>query len=308
MNCVLVLVLLIATAATLHTQQTGANVPSIKKGDPPPGNSMGLSIPQARAALKEALKKRDVGTFAVCVGGNFSKVCRNLILTAATDIHIRSTGLDFTAPYVIETYTAPKANEKSDGKISVIFKKDQDYIQSYRLLQWPGSNLNAHWYWRQPYSVGHLSNFESTLVNWAWPVLEWSDETVAISFADAFNRLLYASQVEEPLAFSATAKAWRENPVKPPLNAEAERQRILAENAIQEKNLDAAIEHYESGVEAQPMWPAGWYNLALIYAEQNNYTDAIDCMKHYLELAPDAPDSKDARTQMIIWEDKAAKQ
>jgi hypothetical protein len=28
-------------------------------------------------------------------------------------------------------------------------------------------------------------------------------------------------------------------------------------------------------------------------------------MKHYLELVPDAPDAKDARTQLIIWEDKA---
>jgi len=37
----------------------------------------------------------------------------------------------------------------------------------------------------------------------------------------------------------------------------------------------------------------------------NNYADATDRMKHYLELAPDAPDAKDAREQMIIWEDKA---
>jgi hypothetical protein len=28
-------------------------------------------------------------------------------------------------------------------------------------------------------------------------------------------------------------------------------------------------------------------------------------MNHYLELVPDAPDAKDAREQMIIWEDKA---
>ena len=108
--------------------------------------------------------------------------------------------------------------------------------------------------------------------------------------------------------FQPKAAAWRALPAKPPLSPEAERQRILAENAIQEKDFAAAIEHYESGVETQPMWPAGWYNLALIYAEQNNYADAVDRMKHYLELAPDAPDAKDARTQMIIWEDKAAKQ
>ncbi len=53
------------------------------------------------------------------------------------------------------------------------------------------------------------------------------------------------------------------------------------------------------------MWPAGWFNLAIIYAEQNNYAEATDRMKHYLELLPDAPDAKDAREQMIIWEDKA---
>jgi regulator of sirC expression with transglutaminase-like and TPR domain len=43
----------------------------------------------------------------------------------------------------------------------------------------------------------------------------------------------------------------------------------------------------------------------MIYAAQNNYTDALDAMKHYLELVPDAPDAQAAREQMIIWEDKA---
>jgi tetratricopeptide (TPR) repeat protein len=69
--------------------------------------------------------------------------------------------------------------------------------------------------------------------------------------------------------------------------------------------LDSAIEHYEAGLEAQPMWPVGWFNLALIYAEQNNYVDAADRMKHYLELASDAPDAQSAREQMTIWDDKA---
>ncbi len=38
----------------------------------------------------------------------------------------------------------------------------------------------------------------------------------AQSFADAFNRLLYAVlQDEEFVAFKAEAKAWRENPANP---------------------------------------------------------------------------------------------
>lgn len=58
-------------------------------------------------------------------------------------------------------------------------------------------------------------------------------------------------------------------------------------------------------MEIQPTWPTGWFDLAMIYAEQKNYADASDAMKHYLELTPDAPDAKSAREQMIIWEDKA---
>jgi regulator of sirC expression with transglutaminase-like and TPR domain len=109
------------------------------------------------------------------------------------------------------------------------------------------------------------------------------------------------------VAFSAAARAWRENPAKPSPSREADQHRVLAENAFREKNLDSAIEHYESALEIQPMWPEGWFNLALIYSELKNYADATDRMKHYLELVPDAPDANDARTQMIIWEDKAAK-
>jgi tetratricopeptide (TPR) repeat protein len=102
-----------------------------------------------------------------------------------------------------------------------------------------------------------------------------------------------------------TIAAWRTLATKPPLNAEADRHRILAEDAIKEKNLNSAVEHYEAALEVQPMWPAGWFNLALIYAEQNDYAEAADRMKHYLELVPDAPDAKSAQEQMIIWEDKA---
>lgn len=105
--------------------------------------------------------------------------------------------------------------------------------------------------------------------------------------------------------FQPKAAAWRALPTKPPLSPEADRHWLLAENAFQEKNLESAVEHYEAALEIQPMWPVGWFNLAMIYGEQKQYADASDCMKRYLELVPDAPDAKSAREQMIIWEDKA---
>lgn len=105
--------------------------------------------------------------------------------------------------------------------------------------------------------------------------------------------------------FRQRAEIWRATNPKPPLDSMADREWILAENATKEKNLDSATQHYEVAVRLQPMWPVGWFNLAMIYGEQNKYAEAADRMRHYLELVPDAPDATNARAQMIIWEDKA---
>jgi tetratricopeptide (TPR) repeat protein len=116
---------------------------------------------------------------------------------------------------------------------------------------------------------------------------------------------LYAQDAAAWADFQQKAAAWRALATKPPLNPEADRHWILAENAFKEKNFDSAVAHYNAALVIQPMWPTGWFDLAMIYAEQKDYAKAMDSMQHYLELVPDAPDAKDARTQMIIWEDKA---
>lgn len=56
------------------------------------------------------------------------------------------------------------------------------------------------------------------------------------------------------------------------------------------------------------MWPEGWFNLALLYAEVNDYEYAIHSMQRYLELVPDAFDAAAARNKMIVCQDKLAKQ
>jgi tetratricopeptide (TPR) repeat protein len=102
-----------------------------------------------------------------------------------------------------------------------------------------------------------------------------------------------------------TIAAWRTLATKAPLNPEADREWILAENSFKEKNFASAVEHYEAALDIQPMWPTGWFNLAMIYSELGQFAEAADAMQHYLELVPDASDAKSAREQMIIWEDKA---
>ena len=63
--------------------------------------------------------------------------------------------------------------------------------------------------------------------------------------------------------------------------------------------------HYRKGISVSDTWPEGWFNLALISSELKYYSEALDGMKHNLELVPDAPDAKQVRDQMIIWEDNA---
>lgn len=301
----LVIGFVIAAAALLHAaENTAIATPSVKKGDPPPGNAMALSIPRARAMLIEALKRRYVGAMKYCSRIIMVKACETFVLSQAVDVRVSAASLDLSAPYTDKLPGVPEASR--DGRASLSFKTGVDYVQAYRLGPYPGGDSKVEWHPSPLYNVGYLPNAERSPV--FWEILEWSDEADAQSFADAFNRLLYAaSRNEELTVFRAAAQAWRENPVKPPLCPEADRHRILAENAIKEKNMSDAVAHFESALEIQPMWPPGWFNLALIYAEQNDYADATDRMKHYLELVPDAPDAKDAREQMVIWEDKAAK-
>ena len=52
------------------------------------------------------------------------------------------------------------------------------------------------------------------------------------------------------------------------------------------------------------MWPNGYFNLALLLAEENRYAEAILNMKKYLELMPNAPDARKAHDKIYIWEEK----
>jgi len=105
--------------------------------------------------------------------------------------------------------------------------------------------------------------------------------------------------------FTQQTAAWRAAAAKPALSDEVIKKRLLAEDAIEHKNLQAAVGYYEAGVALDPGWAQGWYNAALIYAEQQDYFDAAFYMRHYLILLPDAPDATAAKEKLLLWEAKA---
>jgi tetratricopeptide (TPR) repeat protein len=139
--------------------------------------------------------------------------------------------------------------------------------------------------------------------------LIFNRQSDAQAFVDSFNRLVYAAyhpeqQKAELDAFNQAAAAWRSQPKRPALSDAANRERVLAENAIGEKNPDEALAHYEAALAAEAMWPEGWYNAAILAGEMKDYALAVDHMKRYLTLAPDAPDARAARDKVIVWQDK----
>jgi tetratricopeptide (TPR) repeat protein len=291
----MVLGLMIAATGMLYAQEKPAETVdnSANNGDAPPGNAMSLSVRQARVNLKQATKNAYIGSLKSC----FLWSC---VIMEFQPIDFRFTAVGFTVstPYI---FNSPGVKHLHDLKYTVDFSKAKDYARSFNIPKSTCSTGNC-------YGVGGL--IHPTLHEIG--ALVWSDESEAQGFADAFNRLVYAArhrEIEERFAaFRTAAKAWRENPAKPSLGAEADQQRALAENAIKEKNPESAIDHFEIAVEMQPMWPAGWFNLAVIYAEQNDYADAADRMKHYLELAPEASDAQQARDQMTTWVGKLEEQ
>ncbi len=105
--------------------------------------------------------------------------------------------------------------------------------------------------------------------------------------------------------FQQKAAAWRALPTKPAMSEEVRAARVQAENAFKEKRLRDAAAHYEEGIKIDPVWPEGYFNAALIYAELGDYDKAIWHMRAYVELVPDAPDARSARDQIAIWVDKS---
>ncbi len=110
----LVLALLIATVIPLHAKKKDAiAVPSLTKGDPPPGNAMALSVPQARATLKEAIKKRYVGTL--------KGLALTVVVEEATDAHFSFTGFELAAASTAKVSSFPQ-QPRDAGKFSVVLR------------------------------------------------------------------------------------------------------------------------------------------------------------------------------------------
>jgi tetratricopeptide (TPR) repeat protein len=139
----------------------------------------------------------------------------------------------------------------------------------------------------------------------------WYKLGSAVQFAEVTNRLkrestatAQAREAADEATFMEKAAEWRAMTTKPPMPEEARVHKVLAENAVEEKNAPKAIKEFEAALAIYPTWPIGQFNLAMLYGEGGDYTDAVQHMQDYLILAPDAPDAQAAKDKIIIWQDK----
>ena len=107
---------------------------------------------------------------------------------------------------------------------------------------------------------------------------------------------------EQHAAFESQAKAYREAAMKPVLSEDVRRYAVQAEAAVTEKRFDDAAGLYLRALQVAPWWPEGQFNAAMILADLHRYLPAIEHMKNYLALAPDAPDARAAQDKIYVWQ------
>ena len=113
----------------------------------------------------------------------------------------------------------------------------------------------------------------------------------------------------EAARFEAMAKEYREQAIKPAISEEQRKYIVQANLLTKQKNYMGAIELYRKAIAENPVaYPEAYSNMALLFAQDGYYQHAINQMKKYLMLVPDAKDARSAQDKIYEWELQMKKQ
>lgn len=257
-------------------------------------NSSGMSIIEARIALRKSLTLREHSKN----DGKWMEGCddkREWSLAPVTDFVNGPDGVVYTDKGTsLRTLFWKNRYEQSHFSSKQNLRFDQlDFVSTKEC------SVKGHYGVVWPQKNWHIQGYR------------WANLADAQLFVDAVNAVVSeyrgggpAREASELVEFQASAKAWRELSVKPALPEETRRGKVLAEEALREKDLEAAIAHFQAGLKSTPLWPEGQFNVALLYAELGDFFFAVQHMRRYLELVPGASDTEAAKDKLIIWESK----
>jgi len=94
----------------------------------------------------------------------------------------------------------------------------------------------------------------------------------------------------------------RRMPQPPEMSEDARKYALRGEILIKEGEREGAISEIKKAIRLAPFSARLYFNTALIYGEIKNYPEATAYMKIYLEAAPDAPNARAAKDEIIKWE------
>ena len=94
----------------------------------------------------------------------------------------------------------------------------------------------------------------------------------------------------------------RKMAVPPAMSEEARKDMFRAELKVKEGDFDAAAKEYRKAAALAPFAAKIYYNLALVYGKLEDYKAARKWMSVYLEAAPEAPDARAAKDEILKWE------
>lgn len=97
--------------------------------------------------------------------------------------------------------------------------------------------------------------------------------------------------------FNAASKM----PTPPELPEDARERVVRGETLIKDGDLAAAAKEFSEAIRLAPYMPKLYYNAALLNGQIKRYAEAIRLMNIYLQGAPDAPDARAAKDQIIMW-------
>ena len=139
-------------------------------------------------------------------------------------------------------------------------------------------------------------------------------EVMAFGFSDADKarcvfeelRLIKKAEAEEAVSeFQPLAAQYRAMSPKPAVSEEQRKYVVQANSMAQDKQYARAISLYNKALEVNPLsFPAAYFNLALLEAQQGNILGAILNMRKYLLLVPQADDARSAQDKIYEWQAK----
>jgi tetratricopeptide (TPR) repeat protein len=104
------------------------------------------------------------------------------------------------------------------------------------------------------------------------------------------------------IVFEQKALEYRKLRIKPPVSEEQRKYIVQANSMTQQKNYSEAIKLYDKAIEADQTNPIVYYNQALLLAQVKRFNVAINRMKKYLILSPEASDARSAQDKIYEWE------